>query len=115
MTATATVVRFASQPENWYRPNRGDPSPGDDERHVVNLDFGIRVVFSWTEIDDDGGKVYRHMSMTVAIPSGGMPHPRIVEAVARELGFTGAPSKWNWSMEDPSNPLAVQVAQEMTC
>lgn len=60
------------------------PPAGDIPGHVLNLDGGVRLVYS-IESDQPMGPC-RHLSISVDTP-GSWPNPTAVLALGRELGF----------------------------
>jgi hypothetical protein len=78
----AEVEEFAFS--NWYYPGRSENPPGDDPRHVLELNT-YRCVFSYTM--SPHGDLYRHLS--VSVPSEKYPNPFAVFVIAELFGFTG--------------------------
>jgi transcriptional regulator with XRE-family HTH domain len=64
--------------------------PGDDSRYTLQL-WDFRCVFTITAIP---GETSRHLS--VSIPSEtAVPHPAMIEEIARAFGFTGSFGDWS--------------------
>ena len=80
---------------NWYRPGQSENPPGDDSRHVVELNT-YRCVFSYTLAPDD--ELWRHLS--ISVPSKNFPHPFAVFTIAELFGFTGWDGKTIEAPED---------------
>ena len=80
------VVEFASQPINYFLTGAGGRAgnvPGDDPRHVAELD-AYRCVFTMTKSDQG---LFRHLS--ISVPGRNYPSPFAVCEIARLFGFTG--------------------------
>ncbi len=80
------IVKFASQPENWYRVGETKVVPGDRSEYVLRSGT-VRAVFTWTYVPK-ADVLFRHM--TVSTNGGRAPHPAIVWTLAHMFGFTGA-------------------------
>lgn len=104
------VKAFAAQPENFYHVGADGFSlqrpPGDDERHVVYLERGFRVVFSITGAD---GKLWRHLSISVTGPK--YPRPYAAFMIAQAFGFTG----WDDKTEVPAPDWQMQIHEKDHC
>ena len=109
----AQVVAWAS--EHHFRPQEGDPPPGDDPRHVLLTDFGYRCVFSFTEGD---GKLYRDLSVSVS-HQGRYPNEFAFYTLAELFGFTGwdgatiVPLPEEWMVSKDIHFDAIRVAQRV--
>lgn len=86
MFAEAHIIPIA---EMYLIQQEKMPCAGDREGHVLNLDFGFKLVYSIEEHPHKNGKNtvwLRHMSMSVATP-GRIPNPVAVQLIAEQLGF----------------------------
>jgi hypothetical protein len=100
------LLAFAAKPENWYRPPfTKRTAPGIDERYVMLIEDGYRVVFSYT--CPEGQKVYKHLSISID-SSTLYPHPIAVEMIAALFEFTGA------SVDNPDFAIFQNVGKVMT-
>lgn len=79
--AVQKLVEFAAEEVNWYQP--GQPLPGDDPRHCIDLST-YRCVFSLTQMPD--GSLYRHLSVSVPAKDK-LPNPVAFNEIARLFGF----------------------------
>ncbi len=86
----AEIVAYAAR--HVYRPGRGDPAPGDNEKHVAFFNR-VRVAFSFTHYE---GELFRHISISVP-KRGEYVNPLIAFALADLFGFTG----WDQTMKVP--------------
>jgi len=85
----ASLVEFASLPENRYKPTIADWVPGDRPEYTRHINT-YRLVFTVTEMPD--GTLYRHM--TLSVPAGGkLPNPLVAFTLATWCGFTGGEVK----------------------
>lgn len=85
--AASRLAAFALT--NVYVPGPGTTPPGDDPRHVLQLN-DFRCVFSFTCVKD---KFYRHLSVSVGDGST-LPNPHAFQEIARLLGFEGSIPDW---------------------
>lgn len=85
------VLDFAEKPENYYIVGADgftfQRPPGDDPRHVAHLPVGFRAVFSITKATAEGGKLYRHLSVSIQGPK--WPNPAAAFMIASLFGFPG--------------------------
>jgi hypothetical protein len=91
----ARLKKFASQPENHYRPRPGVPPPGDDPRFCVKLGT-YRCVFTVTRAK---GKLFRHLSISVKRHNR-YPLIEPTEVIGRLFGFEGEFSSWMKSLDE---------------
>ncbi|HVI10188.1 MAG TPA: hypothetical protein VND65_18000 [Candidatus Binatia bacterium] len=119
--AAIKVVRdFAERPENYYIVGAGgfttQRPPGDDPRHVVHIPKGFRVVYSITKATAEGGKLYRHIS--ISVDSGKWSNPIAAWMICDEFGFpgwtvsNGEVPAGNWIFHLDEQSRAVVVACE---
>jgi hypothetical protein len=104
------LVDFASRPENWYKVGTSNWFPGERPEFARNLDT-FRVVFSMTEIPDEG--LYRHVS--VSIPPGTrhpLPNPVAVFTIAKMCGFTGGKEPSEGVITEPASDWMISTARE---
>lgn len=99
--AVKRVLDYAERYEHWYRPGLARRPPGDDQKHVTQLD-SYRCVFSITL---DRGIAYRHLS--ISVPSADLPNPFTAFTIAQMFGFSGWDGK---SMPNSVLPAGWQVA-----
>ena len=78
----ARVIAYAK--EHPYRISI-TPVPGDVPEHVLHLQVGYRVVFSFTRSLE--GDLLRHLSVSVSGPN--FPNPYAVWMICELFGFTG--------------------------
>jgi hypothetical protein len=99
------VVNYASHPDHWYWPQRGDAPPATNPEHVVMLN-SFRCLFNFTAgADSQGrGRLIRHLS--ISVPSKNYPHPCAILEIARLFGFTG----WDGMTELPPKDWLVYVS-----
>jgi hypothetical protein len=112
--AKAEVARVKAHAEsNRYRPDRGDPTPGDNPAYVARLG-SYRVVFTMTE---QKGELWRHLS--VSVPGGKLPNPAAVFMIADAFGFTGWSDKRllepgpDWGVGHDAIAHCIVVAQSL--
>jgi hypothetical protein len=106
------VVDYAERFEHWYRPGLARRPPGDDPKHVAQLD-SYRCVFSITL---DRGTAYRHLS--ISVPSRDLPNPYTAFTIAQLFGFTGWDGKSiqsvlpaGWAVSPHKDEHCVVIAQ----
>jgi hypothetical protein len=99
----AEVESFAFA--NWYRPGMSENTPGDDSRHVAQLNT-YRCVFSYTL---KGDELFRHLS--ISIPGKKFPHPYAVFTIAELFGFT----VWDGKSVKPPEDWMVAVNKTDHC
>ena len=78
------IAEFAARPENLFRADCGWV-PGDRPEFVLKSG-DVKAVFTHSE--GEGGKVLRHMSISVP-RRGKLPSELVVYTVAGYFGFTG--------------------------
>ena len=100
----AEVEAFAFA--NWYRPGQSENAPGDDSRHVVELNT-YRCVFSYTLAPD--GELFRHLS--ISVPSKAYPNPFAVFTIAELFGFTG----WDGKTLEAPDDWMIDLNKEEHC
>jgi hypothetical protein len=103
------VVKFASRPENLYRPGVSPKPPGDVREHILFLG-DYKIVFSLTR-DPGTGEVYRHLSMSVPT-RGAYPHPAAVTEVISLFGFEGGLSNCQLDANKVENCITVAQGLE---
>jgi hypothetical protein len=101
--AAHKVALFAAQPENHYRPGPQAKVPGDDSRHVLNIN-SFRCVFTYTKSPEHG--LFRHLSISIPTPSA-YAHPAMVETISHLFGFTGKLEDWQVGPHQRDNCIIV--------
>jgi hypothetical protein len=98
------LLRFASKPENHYRPGPGVPPPGDDSRYCVKLGT-YRSVFTHTRAK---GKIFRHLSISVQRDNR-YPLVEVAEVIGRLFGFEGPFESWGKTIhKDTQSVVMIQ-------
>jgi hypothetical protein len=105
------IAEYAAQEDHWYRPDRGDDSPGDHPSHVMTVG-DVRAVFSWTESPEK--EVFRHLSVSLR-GEDRWPPPIVVWTLARMFGFTGAEADDTGVVKRNPKGWGVDVNDEEQC
>lgn len=105
-----SLVKFASDPENWYRPDVHKWVPGDRIEYTLHLD-AYRCVFTNTE-DVATHKIYRHLS--ISVPGKLYPHMIAAMQIASMFGFTGGREESGICVY-PGNDWIIHVSENEGC
>ena len=111
------LLAFARDPENWYRPPfTRETAPGMDERYLMEIPVGFRVVFSYTKPNDPC--LYKHLSVSIDEPKL-YPSPEAIVIIAALFEFSGAKeancSFHDWNMISQNAPIMMRLDEKEHC